>query len=179
MVGFRHLIKIFKQYTKYPLTILRHEWCKNDDPHHHICYAARLLGSDLPKVCPFCTRDGFEPEYEDECDLCKYFGIMDITENGFALHIDSRVAKLEEPALWVNITSDMAKTHRGWSHFSVPVLSIIRQYAEKYGVEFEGHPLVLIDDTLLTSEDVNHASIGKYFADRQEVNIKIKFERSN
>lgn len=178
MMKLRHLLNIIKQHTKFPLTIINHEWCVDGEPHYHICYAARLLGSDLSKVCPYCNKEGFEPEHEDVCDLCKYFGIMDITENGFKLDIDTRITELHQPATWINITSDKAEPYRGWGEASVSVLNIIKQYAERHCFSFEDYPLVKIDDVLLTNGDVYFETIGKYIGDNQEINMSIKFERS-
>lgn len=180
MVKLRHLLNIIKRNTKFPLTNINHEWREGGDLHYHICYAARLLGPDLPKVCSHCTKEGFEPEHEDVCDLCKYSGIMDITEQGFILDIDTRISELHQPATWINIASDKAEPYRGWGEASVPVLSIVRQYAERHGFSFEGcsYPMVKIDDVLLTNGDVYNATIGKYIGDKQEINMNIKFERS-
>lgn len=172
----RHLLNIVKRHAKYPLTNISHEWCEGGEPHYHICYAARLLGSDLPKVCPHCTNDGFEPEHENVCDFCKYFGIIDITEHGLILNADSRVTKLQEPAIWINITSDKAALYRGWGYSSVPVLDIIKRYAETNGIKLDDCPLVKVDDYLLTEREVHSVTIGKYIGDKQEINMNIKFE---
>ena len=178
MIKLSHLFSIIKRHTRFPLTNINHEWCEGGDPHYHICYAARLLGSDLPKVCPHCTKLGFEPEHEDVCDFCKYFGIMDITESGFNLDIDSRVVRPQQPAAWIRVSSDKAAPHRGWSYSSTPVLSIIKQYAERNRITFNGCPTVEIDGVALTECEVYNVTIGEYIGDKQELNISIEFERS-
>lgn len=175
MIKLRRLLNIVKRHAKYPLTNICHEWCESGEPHYHICYAARLLGSDLPKVCPYCTREGFEPEHENECDLCKYFGIMDITESGFSLNIDSRIVDIQKPAAWANISSDMAIPFRGWAYFDTPINRIVEQYAELKGIAIEPGYWINIDGELLDRES-SKAVFGKYAKDKQEVNIRIHFE---
>ena len=174
MIKLRHLLRIIKRHAKYPLTSISHEWCEGGEPHYHICYAARLLGSDLPKVCPYCTRVGFEPEHENECDLCKYFGIMDITESGFSLNIDSRIADLQKPAAWVNITSDKAAPYRGWAFYDVPVHKIVEQYAEGNKLDSWASCLINLDGDLIHRGNC-HAVLGEFAKGKQEVNIHVSF----
>lgn len=180
MIKLRQLFNIIKRHIKYPLMNIRHEWCDDYNPeagipHYHICYAARLLGSDLHKVCPHCSRKGFSPEHEDECDLCKYFGIIDMTKSGFQLHIDSRIADLEQPATWVNIVSNKANPHRGWAYYDVPVQNIVERYAKRNGFEITSNYLVRINGELVDRRNKS-ARIGDYADDKQEVSFEIMLE---
>lgn len=91
------LLRIVKQHTKFPLCSL---YYRNDpEAHNHICYAARLLGSDLPKVCPQINHAlikgrKFEPEWENACDGCKYLGTVDFPNGEMRIWVNRKISEL-------------------------------------------------------------------------------------
>lgn len=63
---------------RFPCIRIRSSSWSNGD-HTHFCYALRILETDdFLAVCPLnkCKKR-FDPEHEDECDRCKYFGGVD------------------------------------------------------------------------------------------------------
>jgi hypothetical protein len=74
---YKRVLKLIKGYIKNPYILL--DGCRTfqEGDHEHICLPLRLIGADFEKVCPHCNERGFEPEWSDCCDQCKYFGFID------------------------------------------------------------------------------------------------------
>ena len=176
MIKLRTLLDIVKRHTKFPLTRINHEWCEGGDPHEPICYAARLLGSELPKVCPHCKRSSFEPEHEEECDLCRYFGIMDITKDGFYLSVDSRIASLQKPSAWVTIVSNEVCPRRVMASHDTSIAKIIKNYIKLAGISPELNYSVEINDGVLPNDDELSKTVGYYVGDDDKVSIMLTFD---
>ena len=48
----------------------------DDFNHEHTCIAARLANVDLADICPLKIKRGMIPGDEDECEQCRYFGMI-------------------------------------------------------------------------------------------------------
>lgn len=90
----RYIWNLLRYYGKYRLPPLY--FSDSTDAHEHICFAARLLGEDLPYVCPLCQLNGFEPEFDDICENCKYFGVVRFSKDGMKFVLNEAAVEISK-----------------------------------------------------------------------------------
>lgn len=59
--------------------------------HHHICFAARILGTGFKDHCPAGLTSMLDVEYSDACDICPYFGVISVDSDGLHFALDQKV----------------------------------------------------------------------------------------
>lgn len=71
----RNAGKIKRHYKKYPYSF--YDIDEFDDfNHEHICFASRITNVELSDICPLKNKPNLTPGEMDECERCKYFGIV-------------------------------------------------------------------------------------------------------
>lgn len=64
--------------------------------HHHVCFAARILGPGFVDHCPERLKSMLDVEYNDVCDSCPYFGVISVDSDGLHFTLDQKVVDVFE-----------------------------------------------------------------------------------
>lgn len=64
--------------------------------HHHVCFAARILGPGFEDHCPAGLTSMLDVEYNDACDSCPYFGIISVDSDGLHFFLNRNVVEVFE-----------------------------------------------------------------------------------
>ena len=67
--------KVAAHYRRWPYSYW--DELKYDDfSHDHVCFAAQQPNVDMAEICPYAKQKNNSSEYSDECDFCKYYGMI-------------------------------------------------------------------------------------------------------
>lgn len=91
----KNATKMAAFYIRKPYNQLRmqHPCSRFNTWHEHICLPLRLGREMYNNACPFAYKKDFLSEYEDECDECPYFTILELVDGVPKLIGDARFIK--------------------------------------------------------------------------------------